>query len=852
MTSKRLLTNNEIEGLIDFIVPEENIPTVCAMSITDYNKNGYRHQLKDVKVYPSILPKLKETIRKDYLASLIQAGESVGVIGAQSIGQKNTQTTLNSVDWSENMAYSKNGIISVEPIGKLVDRLLKQDNKRIIHIKENRTEYLDIPSGYMVPSTNMYGEVKWYDIEAITRHLPVGKLVRVLTSSGRTVTASQSKSFLVWNGKFFDSVKGSEVKVGDLLPTTISLPFKSVVDKIMLNNDQIILTPDIGFLIGLYISGGSCTKNSVTFYNLDKNLLDRVLDIMIKLKTIVVIREKRLEVFNPKLAEIMYKTNNIIPNYAYTAPMDFIINLLDGVYSNKSIINNNSIVLELPGQFIVHGISFLLSYLGIHGVLKTSGDNGNYTTTLKISGHFASNFARIIQLSNITLQTMLDGVAIVNDNGTHQFSKDVLLDKVVSVDYVYGTTDMVYDLTVKTTRNFQLFNGLNCRDTFHKAGVSEKTMVSGVPRFQELLNATKKPNIVNHKIYYKKKHKSIQDLRKTVNSSIAGLTMEDICETMEISMNKKAESWYDVYNAVYDDDRYKEHKNCISIKLNAKKLLEYRLSLKNIADFIHKEYGDLFCVFSPPQLARLDIYTDTETCINLPNDRVTFIDTEFAPQIYMEECVFPTISKLCVCGVPSVLEIFYTKMDGTDEEWFIETNSLDSSTISSQFNSYKKIMALPGIDTTRTVSNNIWDIYKVLGVEAARQFLIEEFMSLMDGISSDHAKIIADRMTYNGGVDSITRYTLREDASGPLGKASFEETQDNFISAASRGDIDPTRGVSASLICGKRAEIGTGMSELSIDISQLPLAIENDEEIDITSRLNELRNEDDDEEYVDI
>ena len=39
-------------------------------------------------------------------------------------------------------------------------------------------------------------------------------------------------------------------------------------------------------------------------------------------------------------------------------------------------------------------------------------------------------------------------------------------------------------------------------NTFHTTGMSEKTMTAGVPRFQELLNATKKPNIVNHKIYF--------------------------------------------------------------------------------------------------------------------------------------------------------------------------------------------------------------------------------------------------------------------------------------------------------------------------------------------------------------
>ena len=96
-------------------------------------------------------------------------------------------------------------------------------------------------------------------------------------------------------------------------------------------------------------------------------------------------------------------------------------------------------------------------------------------------------------------------------------------------------------------------------------------------------------------------------------------------------------------------------------------------------------------------------------------------------------------------------------------------------------------------------------------------------MSILEGINTCHAKLLVDGMTHGGGISSITRYTLKKDESGPMGKASFEESMDNFLNAAAHGDIEPTKGVSASIVCGKRANIGTGMMELSIDISKLPL-----------------------------
>ena len=117
-------------------------------------------------------------------------------------------------------------------------------------------------------------------------------------------------------------------------------------------------------------------------------------------------------------------------------------------------------------------------------------------------------------------------------------------------------------------------------------------------------------------------------------------------------------------------------------------------------------------------------------------------------------------------------------------EWFIDTNGINSRTINSQYINYKKLLACSIVDYTRTISNNVWDIYDVLGIEAVRTFLIEEFMSIMEGINMCHAELLVDRMTHGGTISSITRYTMKKDESGPFGRASFEETMENFLNAA--------------------------------------------------------------------
>ena len=216
----RHLTSQEIENILDFIVPRVGIPEETANAIAEANKERLRKQLRTQEVYPEIIPLLKQQMETVYTKSQVQPGESLGILCAQSIGEKNTQLTLNSVDWSEKLLYTENGKTIIEPIGELIDRTLNEHTNNITFIEENRTQYLPLHDGYYIPSSDENGMCSWYRIEAVTKHLPVGKLVKVITESGRSVMATQSKSFLVWDGQKFANTLGSNIKIGDALPTT--------------------------------------------------------------------------------------------------------------------------------------------------------------------------------------------------------------------------------------------------------------------------------------------------------------------------------------------------------------------------------------------------------------------------------------------------------------------------------------------------------------------------------------------------------------------------------------------------------------------------------------------------------
>jgi DNA-directed RNA polymerase beta' subunit len=346
----------------------------------------------------------------------------------------------------------------------------------------------------------------------------------------------------------------------------------------------------------------------------------------------------------------------------------------------------------------------------------------------------------------------------------------------------------------------------NTLNTFHRAGQSEKSVTVGVPRFQELLNATKAPKIVNCKIFFKEGASTVKELRETIASNLVCLTLKDFCLSSEIVIKKEPEEWYETFKLIYNDN-FEKCTDCISIKLNSEVMFKYRVNIFNIVKIIEDHYDDLFCVFSPLNNQQLDIFVDTSN-INFSEEKLMFIDPENVNEIYIEECVLPILNKMVICGIPGISNIYYTQ---ENDEWYVETDGTN----------FRKLLGHPIIDMSRVLSNNVWDIFETLGIEAAREFLISEFLSIMEGINDCHVKLLVEKMTFNGTINSISRYTLRKDESGPLSRSSFEESVENFIRSAFSADVEKIKGVSASIICGKRAHMGTGMIDLKVDTKQL-------------------------------
>jgi DNA-directed RNA polymerase II subunit RPB1 len=135
------------------------------------------------------------------------------------------------------------------------------------------------------------------------------------------------------------------------------------------------------------------------------------------------------------------------------------------------------------------------------------------------------------------------------------------------------------------------------------------------------------------------------------------------------------------------------------------------------------------------------------------------------------------------------------------------------------------VLGLDFIDNTRTLSNDIIEIYNVLGIEAARQAIYNELVEVVefDGtyINYHNYSVLVDRMTFTHKLISIFRHGINNDNIGPIAKASFEETPEMFLKAARHAELDTLRGISANVMCGQEGHFGTAAFQVVLDIEEM-------------------------------
>jgi DNA-directed RNA polymerase subunit A" len=153
------------------------------------------------------------------------------------------------------------------------------------------------------------------------------------------------------------------------------------------------------------------------------------------------------------------------------------------------------------------------------------------------------------------------------------------------------------------------------------------------------------------------------------------------------------------------------------------------------------------------------------------------------------------------------------------DDWIIQTNGAN----------LKKILRMEEIDIERTTTNDIYQVYDVLGVEAARNDILKEARQTLEeqGLDVDvrHLMLLADMMTFDGSIKDIGRYGVSGKKASVLARANFEETKKHLINASFYGESDSLEGIIENIIVGQIAPIGTGMVQLAVDMEKLKAGV---------------------------
>ena len=385
-------------------------------------------------------------------------------------------------------------------------------------------------------------------------------------------------------------------------------------------------------------------------------------------------------------------------------------------------------------------------------------------------------------------------------------------------------------------------------NTFHNAGVSSKSNVTrGVPRIEELLRLTKNPKNPSLTVYLKPTDQEDKDRASKFSNMLEHTRLIDVIKTVQISFDP-LETKTTISNDQLLLDQYREFEEMmqecagntdgdgtsksrwiIRMEVDPEVLLDKNITMDDVHFAIKASPmgNEINCVFSDYNSDNLVFRIRLNSIVFNKGKKKGVADTlDQSDEIYMlrnfQDNLLNNIVLRGVNGITNVsprkLQNNVIKEDGkfvAKDIWILDTTG----------SNMLHTMALDFIDYTRTYSNDIREIYNVLGIEAARQTLYNEFVEVMEFsggiyINYHHLGLLCDRMTYTKDMVPIFRSGLLNDDVGPIAKATFEVHTEVLLSAARHADFDSMRGVSANVMCGQFGYYGTSAFDLVLDIKE--------------------------------
>lgn len=298
-------------------------------------------------------------------------------------------------------------------------------------------------------------------------------------------------------------------------------------------------------------------------------------------------------------------------------------------------------------------------------------------------------------------------------------------------------------------------------ETKHFIGITEMNVTLGLPRMIEIFDARKNPKTPSMTVYLKPKYNSENKARE-IAAKILEIRCEDVITESRIDLS-------DIQ---------------IIFTLDKEKLEQYHLDKKEIVHVLKK-------VFHGDNISHRDIEISIK-----PGKRKRIRD------IYkMKVKALSTFIR----GIKDITQVLPAKKVN---EWVIKTAG----------SNLREVMDLEEVDAIRTVSNDLYETARVLGIEAARNLIIKESYATLkeQGLNVDirHIMLLSDTMTRTGEIKGATRYGITGGKSSPLARASYEIPLRHLFEAAAHREADELRGIISNVMINQPILVGTGLLHL--------------------------------------
>jgi DNA-directed RNA polymerase subunit A" len=319
-------------------------------------------------------------------------------------------------------------------------------------------------------------------------------------------------------------------------------------------------------------------------------------------------------------------------------------------------------------------------------------------------------------------------------------------------------------------------------NTFHYAGVAEIDVTQGLPRLIELVDARKTPDTPMMTVHLDGEYATDREKAREVVWQIeatkilalgnVSTNVADMQVTIDLNEETLEKRW-----PTYDD--------VDEVAGEIQETVEQKLKVET------KRKGTMI-IFGPEQPSYRELLQLVEE---------------------LRDVVFK--------GIEEVTRVVIRKEEmedaENDEEFVLYTEG----------SAFGDVLDIEGVDASRTTCNNIHEIHSELGIEAARETIIEETHNTLaeqglDDVNVRHLMLVADIMTNRGTIESIGRHGISGSKESVLARAAFEVTVNHLLDAAIHGEVDDLDGVIENVIVGKPVAIGTGDVDLRMGSKMTP------------------------------